>query len=126
LNTTHQLAGIRSAARKLILEDKDRPPILQGFAAYRATVDAEKIKQDPDIAWLVEKPSQNLWVGDMRHVMSYTIAGGKSFNMVLSHPETSDPSTWKQETALADMKQHFEGWDPRYVFRELCTNSHWC
>jgi salicylate hydroxylase len=98
-----------------MLGDKDQPPALQGFAAYRATVDAEKMRQDPDIAWLVEKPSQNCWIGDMRHVMSYTIAGGKSFNMVLSHPETSDPSTWKQETALEDMKKHFEGWDFRYV-----------
>ena len=52
-------------------------------------------------------------IGDMRHVMTYTIAAGKSFNMVLSHPEESDPSTWRQETAVSDMKQHFKGWDYR-------------
>jgi len=52
-------------------------------------------------------------IGDMRHVMTYTIAAGKSFNMVLSHPEESDPSTWRQETAVSDMKQHFKGWDHR-------------
>lgn len=52
-------------------------------------------------------------VGHSRHVMTYTIAGGRSFNMVLSHPETSDSSTWRQETALEDMKRHFQGWDPR-------------
>jgi salicylate hydroxylase len=45
--------------------------------------------------------------------MTYSIAGGKSFNMVLSHPEESDPSTWKQEKAIEGMKQHFQGWDPR-------------
>jgi salicylate hydroxylase len=50
----------------------------------------------------------------MRHVMSYTIAAGKSFNMVLSHPETSDPATWRQGTELEDMRNHFEGWDHRY------------
>lgn len=54
-------------------------------------------------------------VGDKRHVMTYSIAGGKSFNMVLSHPEDSDPSTWRQETAVPDMKQHFKGWDPRLL-----------
>ncbi|KAF2436269.1 FAD/NAD(P)-binding domain-containing protein [Tothia fuscella] len=107
--------GIRSPARKQLLGEMDRPPTLAGFAAYRATVSAERMKADPDTAWLVEKPSQNCWIGDMRHVMSYSIAGGGSFNMVLSHPESSDPSTWKQETALADMKSHFEGWDPRLV-----------
>lgn len=51
-------------------------------------------------------------IGKGRHVMAYSIAGGKSFNMVLSHPEHSDPSTWNQETVLEDMKRHFEGWDP--------------
>ncbi len=51
----------------------------------------------------------------MRHVMTYTIAAGRSFNMVLSHPEVSDPSTWKQETALEDMKSHFKGWDQKFV-----------
>jgi salicylate hydroxylase len=43
--------------------------------------------------------------------MTYTIASGTSFNMVLSHPETSGPSTWNQATALEDMKAHFLGWD---------------
>ena len=51
----------------------------------------------------------------MRHVMSYTIAGGKSFNMVLSHPDRSDPSNWNQQDALKDMRKHFEGWDPRLL-----------
>jgi salicylate hydroxylase len=50
----------------------------------------------------------------MRHVMTYTIAAGKSFNMVLSHPESLDPSMWRQGTELEDMRNHFEGWDPRY------------
>jgi salicylate hydroxylase len=45
--------------------------------------------------------------------MTYTIASGTSFNMVLSHPETTDPSTWNQVTALQDMKTHFLGWDPK-------------
>jgi salicylate hydroxylase len=46
--------------------------------------------------------------------MTYTIASGKSFNVVLSHPEDSDPSTWRQETAMDDMRHHFAGWDYRY------------
>lgn len=48
----------------------------------------------------------------MRHAMTYTIAGGKTFNMVLSHPETDDPETWDQTKAIESMKQHFRGWDP--------------
>jgi salicylate hydroxylase len=51
----------------------------------------------------------------MRHVMSYTIAGGKSFNMVLSHPDRTDPAAWNQqspEKILSAMREHFKGWDP--------------
>lgn len=51
-------------------------------------------------------------IGKGRHVMAYSIEGGKSFNMVLSHPEDSDPSTWNQSSVIEDMKKHFQGWDP--------------
>lgn len=47
--------------------------------------------------------------------MTYTIGAGKSFNMVLSHPDDTDPSTWNQLTALHDMRAEFTGWDPRLV-----------
>lgn len=45
--------------------------------------------------------------------MTYMIAGGKTFNMVLSHVDSNDPSTWRSEDALKDMLQHFQGWDSR-------------
>lgn len=45
--------------------------------------------------------------------MTYCIAGGKSFNMVLSHVDHSDPSTWKQESAVPDMRDYFKDWDPK-------------
>lgn len=52
-------------------------------------------------------------IGEDRHVMTYTIAGGKTFNLVLSHVDHSDPSTWKPENAVEDMKAYFRGWDPK-------------
>jgi len=45
--------------------------------------------------------------------MTYTIASGNSFNMVLSHVDHTDPSTWKPEAAIDDMKAYFSGWDPQ-------------
>ena len=108
-------SGVKSIARKLVLGGVDTPPMATGFAAYRATVDVNKIKVDPDVAWLLEKPSLNIWIGEGRHVMTYTIAAGKSFNMVLSHVDTTDPATWKQQNALSEMQREFLGWDPRLV-----------
>lgn len=104
--------GIDSVARKTILDGVEKEPLRTGFAAYRATVDAEKIREDPIVSWVLKKPHVNLWIGEMRHVMTYTIAGGNTFNMVLSHPETEDPETWDQSKALDSMKDHFRGWDP--------------
>ena len=56
-------------------------------------------------------------IGHGRHVMSYTIASGKSFNMVLSHMDDSPPETWSKRDAIQDMRQSFRDWDPRYVNR---------
>jgi salicylate hydroxylase len=75
----------------------------------------EKILRDPNVSWLLEKPSLNIWIGEDRHVMTYTIAAGKSFNMVLSHVDRSDPCTWDSKTALDDMRREFAGWDPQFV-----------
>lgn len=53
--------GVKSIARNLF-DDSDRPPFEQtGFAAYRATVDVSKIKADPEISWLLERPNLNIW-----------------------------------------------------------------
>jgi len=46
---------------------------MTGFAAYRATVDTEKIKSDPDTAWLLDNPGLNLWY-------EYNILGINSFH----------------------------------------------
>ncbi|KAJ6000802.1 hypothetical protein N7481_001211 [Penicillium waksmanii] len=105
--------GVKSVARKLVDKPGQNPFEQTGFAAYRATVDVAKMKADPEISWLLERPSLNIWIGDQRHVMTYTIGAGKSFNMVLSHPDTTDPATWDRSDALSDMKREFQGWDKR-------------
>lgn len=51
-------------------------------------------------------------IGEDRHVMTYTISAGQSFNMVLSHVDKSDPATWKQDEAADEMRRQFQDWDP--------------
>ncbi|KAJ5403239.1 hypothetical protein N7509_003110 [Penicillium cosmopolitanum] len=104
---------VKSVARRLVDKPGQRAFEQTGFAAYRATVDVAKMKADPEISWLLERPSLNIWIGDQRHVMTYTIGAGKSFNMVLSHPDTTDPVSWDRSDALSDMKREFQGWDKR-------------
>ncbi|KAL3475747.1 hypothetical protein BJX99DRAFT_229213 [Aspergillus californicus] len=110
--------GIKSIARNYVSHDMRATPKPTGFAVYRATVDVEKLREIPEISWILEKPALNIWIGEDRHVMTYTIAAGQSFNMVLSHRDESDPSQWgdlSQDRILQDMTAEFAGWDP-----ELC------
>ncbi|KEQ92081.1 hypothetical protein AUEXF2481DRAFT_101082 [Aureobasidium subglaciale EXF-2481] len=104
--------GVKSLARAVIIGTTASPPVPTGFAAYRATVDVEKMKEDPEIAWLLETSALNVWIGEDRHVMTYTIAGGRSFNMVLSHIDHTDMVTWRQENVVQDIRDSFAGWDP--------------
>jgi salicylate hydroxylase len=53
---------VKSVARKKVLGGVDQPPKRTGFAAYRATVDVEKMKVHPDTAELLAKPALNLWL----------------------------------------------------------------
>lgn len=45
--------------------------------------------------------------------MTYMISGGKTFNMVLAHRDTSDPSLWTPSSARRDMEHHYDKWDAR-------------
>lgn len=56
--------------------------------------------------------------------MTYTIGAGKTFNLVLSHPDDTDPSGWDQSRALEDMKAEFRGWDPTYARSNTTYFSH--
>ncbi|KAG5660838.1 hypothetical protein KAF25_002481 [Fusarium avenaceum] len=105
--------GVKSSARSVVLGGPDLPAQRTGFAAYRATVNTEDMKSDKDTSWLLEKPGINIWIGEDRHVMTYCIAGGNSFNLVLSHVDHSPPNTWNAETALQDMQDSFRDWDPK-------------
>ncbi|KAF3763332.1 FAD/NAD(P)-binding domain-containing protein [Cryphonectria parasitica EP155] len=106
--------GVKSLARALVSPGGRGVPKLTGFAVYRATVDVDKMRPFPELAWILEKHNLNLWVGEDRHVMTYSIAGGKSFNMVLSHRDKGDPATFGlEEDILGNMRREFEGWDPQ-------------
>ena len=45
----------------MVLDGMEIDPLRTGFAAYRATVDAEKIREDPGLSWVLKKPDLNLW-----------------------------------------------------------------
>ncbi|GAB7329001.1 hypothetical protein MBLNU13_g00854t1 [Cladosporium sp. NU13] len=112
LEAADHYAGINSKASKVV-GDTAEGPQPTGYAAYRATVKSDAMRNDPDTAWLIEKPNINMWIGDHKRAMTYMISGGKTFNMVLAHKDAPDPSLWTSNSARRDMEDHYDGWDLR-------------
>ncbi|KAK2035313.1 FAD binding domain-containing protein [Colletotrichum zoysiae] len=106
--------GLKSSARSLLPASQIASPNYTGFAVYRATLDVSKMRKISENDWILDKPGVHMWIGEDRHVMTYTIAAGHSFNMVLSHRDHRDPSTWQEKTQseiLREMRAEFQGWD---------------
>jgi salicylate hydroxylase len=104
--------GIKSVLRSHLLSHQDPGPQPTGFACYRATVPMDRLQQYPETAALVQRPDLNIWIGEGRHVMTYPIAGGKTFNLVLSHPDDKTNCTGGDVGVEAEMRQNYQGWDP--------------
>ncbi|KAJ5618514.1 hypothetical protein N7528_006625 [Penicillium herquei] len=107
--------GVNSLARANVPRALESTPHITGFATYRAEIDIDKMREDPELAELVDRSSMNLWLGDNRHVQAYKIDSGKTFHMVMSYPDDSagmEDSNAEPLTALLHMRQEFTGWDP--------------
>lgn len=61
--TISVVLGVKSQARALVSPSGRGVPKPTGFAVYRATVDVEKMKSYPELAWILEKHNLNLWCG---------------------------------------------------------------
>ena len=107
--------GVKSVTRQQMLQRLDEP---QGtsFCVYRATVPISAMQREPALAELIASPKINLWVGPQRHVMSYMIAGGRTFNLVLCHTEHRPVSEWGDAVQIRrEMLENYKGWDPVLV-----------
>lgn len=52
---------MKSTARGIVAPNGRGAPKYTGYAVYRATVDVEKMREIPEISWVLEQPNLNLW-----------------------------------------------------------------
>ncbi|KUJ23552.1 FAD/NAD(P)-binding domain-containing protein [Mollisia scopiformis] len=115
--------GIHSRMREVLVQRK-QPPKRTGDLAYRLLLDAEKLKEDPELAPFVLNKEVNYWIGPGAHVVTYMLRDSSLCNMVLLVPDDmpeDGPSTIAGN--VEEMRSLFTGWDPRITkLLALCEN----
>lgn len=131
--------GINSSARTQLLKGvgsalhRDQELEETGWAAYRFMVDVEDVKVDPLTKEIVGEHSGNCWcvavscqsfqfskltttrADSNRSVMTYMIRDSGKLNLVLSHPDDKDSSSWTREQYLSELRSYYKDLDPRVL-----------
>lgn len=130
--------GINSSARTQFLEgfssNLKRNEELEstGWAAYRLMANVEDVRDDPLTRELVSEHAGNCWyiypslfptmekltnprADTNKSVMTYMIRDSGKLNLVLSHPDTIETSTWSREHYLTELQHYYSDMDPRVL-----------
>lgn len=91
--------GIKSVVRSQCVEQVQ--PRLYGECAYRATVPAEDLLSEPDLAHFIQQPVANCWIGPGRHLMAYPIQHNTKFNLVMVHPGVAVQDRWNEPGTIS-------------------------
>ncbi|KAJ4348193.1 uncharacterized protein N0V89_009565 [Didymosphaeria variabile] len=127
--------GINSSARTQLLKSlgsntrQENELEATGWAAYRLMVDVAKVRQESLTRDIVSEHAGNCWYSKIspflvsvlttprtdtnRSIMTYMIRDSGKLNMVLSHPDDVDTSTWTRKQYLAKIQSYYADMDPR-------------
>lgn len=112
--------GIRSRVRDTaVVAEEIVLPVPSTNCAYRATLPAKVLIDDPVLRPLMEDVNANCWLGYRRHVMAYPIRNGELYNIVMSHPGVASVGKWSEPGDLKQMRDHYKHFDP--VVRRLLS-----
>lgn len=64
--------GIHSIVRDVVTGET-KPLIATGDAAFRATLTADVMREDPDLQKLLEEQITHIWMGPQQHMVAYPI-----------------------------------------------------
>ena len=87
-----------------------------GHSAYRFLIDASKIKQDPDLAYLVAIGNITTFVGLDRRIVCYPCRNLELLNIVAILPDENlfeeSVDSWNMKGSIDDMLKSFAEFDP--------------
>ncbi|GAU68341.1 putative oxidoreductase [Streptomyces sp. NBRC 110611] len=100
--------GIRTAVQEAV--GVEVRPTGEGIMAYRALVPIEKL------SWALEDQRLAIWFGPQRTFLCYLVSSGKVMNVVGYVPSDRDAAeSWSAPGALDELRNQFEGWEPRVL-----------
>lgn len=106
--------GIRSVVRTELFGPK--APGFSGRVTNRHVLDAEPIREDEELAELLARPAQNIWLGPNGHVITHPIKGGNGLYMGVTRAGLEpDEAFWSDHVDPEELKAQIEGWDPRIL-----------
>lgn len=104
--------GINSITRRTLAPDiAPEPPTTN--CAYRAIVPYDQIRKDPIASELIEKLTMEVWMAENAYIITYPIAAGKMFNMVLSHHRPEKLRATQHNVPIEELHNEYQGFDPR-------------
>ncbi|KAF2453533.1 hypothetical protein BDY21DRAFT_417112 [Lineolata rhizophorae] len=107
--------GVHSKARGTITGLKDRP-YPTGYAAFRAWYNADLIKDNPKLQFLLEGDHDKMetFIGPNMHAIYGTCSQKKIVMWTVTHKDTFDVNeSWTQPGKVEDALNYTKGWDSR-------------
>ncbi|KAF2095114.1 FAD/NAD(P)-binding domain-containing protein [Rhizodiscina lignyota] len=104
--------GLKSKCRDSLL-GRSNPPVISGDMAYRCIIKAEKMKQNPILADLVQSHDLHYWIGPGQHIVCYKLRAGDLFNIVIACTDTLPETTDMSPADINELRARVTGWDPK-------------
>lgn len=104
--------GIRSVVRTSLFGPAS--PWFSGRVTNRHVLDARRIREDAELAAMIERPAQNIWLGPNGHVITHPIKDGEGLYMGVTRAGLEpDDAFWSAPVDPVELKAQIEGWDHR-------------
>jgi salicylate hydroxylase len=120
--------GIHSKVR-LPIVGKHLPGVRSGHSAYRFLIDGDKLRADPELAFLVEGGNIASFVAQDRRIVCYACRNRQLLNVVAILPDAllfeESVASWNVRGSIDDMLKSFSEFHPtiKRIFRFLCSLS---
>lgn len=112
--------GIKSEVRNTVLGGSEKLVAKpSGHSAYRALIPGDKVKADPELAYLFDQSGVTIYLAGDRRVVAYTcrFEGRDLINVVAAIPDSENPAvakeSWFEKGRVEDLLKAYSDFSPK-------------